>query len=152
MKISRAGNFDGRECAKEALKAHHQRKPADICGGLPEPTEESYLRACILQDQGSLEPVVWTKNNKAGKAEGRRRLKEALKAHNSWKPADSSAVLRFTDQLDVSGVTAPQASVRRQVASKGVLLTQHWPTHHYARSFTCGAALLGNRTTIECRQ
>lgn len=70
---------------------------------------------------------MWTKNNKAGKAEGRRRLKEALKAHNSWKPADSSAVLRFTDQLDVSGVTAPQASVRRHIDRKGVLLAQQRP-------------------------
>ena len=54
------------------------------------------------------EAGVWVKNNRAGKADGRRRLREALKAHKSWKPADSASVLRFTDQLDVSGCTAPQ--------------------------------------------
>ena len=50
------------------------------------------------------------KGNRAGKADGRRRLREALKAHKSWKPADSARVLRFTDQLDVSGCTAPQVN------------------------------------------
>ena len=53
---------------------------------------------------------MWKKGDKAGKAAGRRHLKEALKGHNSWKPFDSGKVLRFTDQLDVSGMTAPQAS------------------------------------------
>ena len=58
------------------------------------------------------EPGVWIKNNRAGKADGRRRLREALRAHKSWKPADSARVLRFTDQLDVSGCTAPQVIAR----------------------------------------
>ena len=53
---------------------------------------------------------MWKKGDKAGKAAGRKHLKEALKGHNSWKPFDSGKVLRFTDQLDVSGMTAPQAS------------------------------------------
>ena len=106
--------------------------------------EESYLKACILQDRDSLESGVWIKSNKAGKAEGRRRLKEALKAHNSWKPADSSAVLRFTDQLDVTGVTAPQASVRRHSDSKGVLLAQHCPLQRYACNFHLRSSRLGH--------
>ena len=65
---------------------------------------------CGLQDGKGDVPGVWKKDNKAGKAAGRRHLKEALKGHNSWKPFDSGKVLRFTDQLDVSGMTAPQAS------------------------------------------
>ena len=58
---------------------------------------------------------MWKKGDKAGKAAGRRHLKEALKGHNSWKPFDSGKVLRFTDQLDVSGMTAPQASHHREL-------------------------------------
>ena len=60
-------------------------------------------------------PGVWKKGDKAGKASGRRHLKEALKGHNSWKPFDSGKVLRFTDQLDVSGMTAPQASHQHEL-------------------------------------
>lgn len=53
---------------------------------------------------------MWVKNNRAGKAAGRRRLKEALRSHKSWKPFESAKVLRFTDQPDAtSGTTAPQA-------------------------------------------
>lgn len=58
---------------------------------------------------------MWKKGDKAGKASGRRHLKEALKGHNSWKPFDSGKVLRFTDQLDVSGMTAPQASSHHEL-------------------------------------
>ena len=58
---------------------------------------------------------MWKKGDKAGKAAGRRHLKEALKGHKSWKPFDSGRVLRFTDQLDVSGVMAPQVSHRHEL-------------------------------------
>lgn len=66
----------------------------------------------VMQEgEDKQEAGVWKTVDRAGKAEGRRRLREALSGHKSWNPAEASRVLRFTDQLDVSGKTAPQASL-----------------------------------------
>ena len=76
---------------------------------------------------------MWVKNNRAGKADGRRRLREALKAHKSWKPADSASVLRFTDQLDVSGCTAPQVILSAIMSCHIVYDQPHLKLVHAAR-------------------
>lgn len=83
----------------------------------------------ILQEDGEPKPGVWVKNNRAGKAAGRRRLKEALRSHKSWKPFESAKVLRFTDQPDAaSGTTAPQAripTVHTECTPPAVLACMH---------------------------
>ena len=83
----------------------------------------------LLQEDGEPKPGVWIKNNRAGKAAGRRRLKEALRSHKSWKPFESAKVLRFTDQPDAtSGTTAPQAStsaVHTECTLPAVLASMH---------------------------
>lgn len=50
------------------------------------------------------------KSRRAGKAEGKRRLREAIQEHASWQPGKAAEVMRFSDQLDASGVTVPGVS------------------------------------------
>lgn len=66
-----------------------------------------------LQGAEKAQQSSWGARRKAkreGKTEGRRRLREAIAEHDSWQPAAASRLLRFTDQLDPSGETVPQAS------------------------------------------
>ena len=84
---------------------------------------------CQMQNGNEDVPGVWKKGDKAGKAAGRKHLKEALKGHNSWKPFNSGKVLRFTDQLDVSGMTAPQASYPHELTSQQLASLLHQIMH-----------------------